>query len=51
MSDESNITGPEGESVLAAEYVLGVLPPAQHEAVAARVRTHSAQPADVRFWR
>jgi anti-sigma-K factor RskA len=51
MSDESNITGPEGQSVLAAEYVLGVLPADEHAAVAARLRTNASLRAELRFWR
>jgi anti-sigma-K factor RskA len=51
MSDDSDISGLDGDNVLAAEYVLGLLAPDQHAAVAVRVRTTPALRADVRFWR
>jgi anti-sigma-K factor RskA len=50
MSDESHSAG-EGQAMLAAEYVLGVLPEAERQAFAARLGTDAATRAELRFWR
>jgi anti-sigma-K factor RskA len=51
MSDESNITGRhEDDRVLVAEYVLGLLPAAEHAAIAQRLRTDAQLRAEKRLW-
>ena len=51
MSDESNITGRDEDSVLVAEYVLGLLPEAEREALRARLRAEPELRSDLAFWR
>jgi anti-sigma-K factor RskA len=51
MSDDRDITGPDDDSVVAAEYVLRLLPPEEHAAMAARLRDTPALRAETRFWR
>jgi anti-sigma-K factor RskA len=51
MSDDSNISGPDEDSVLVAEYVLGLLPEAARETLRARLRDEPALRADLSFWR
>ena len=51
MSDDRDISGAGEDGFLAAEYVLGVLPPAEYAAVGQRLRTDAALRADFRFWR
>ncbi len=51
MSDSSDIGGHDEDGFLAAEYALGLLTPAEHATVGARLRTEPALKADVRFWR
>jgi anti-sigma-K factor RskA len=51
MSDESNITGPDGDSVLVAEYVLGLLPEAERTSLRARIKVEPSLQGDLRFWR
>ncbi len=48
MSDERKTAGPDG--VLAAEYVLGVLPHAERQAFAARLENDPVLQEEVRFW-
>ena len=51
MSDDRDISGAGEDGVLAAEYVLGVLPPAEYAATAQRLRTDPALRAEYRVWR
>ena len=51
MSDDRDISGAGEDGVLAAEYVLGVLPPDEYAAVGQRLRTDAALRADYRLWR
>lgn len=51
MSDESNITGRDGDSVLVAEYVLGLLPEAERTALRARIKAEPSLQGDLSFWR
>ncbi len=51
MSDESNITGRDGVSVLVAEYVLGLLPEDERAALRSRLREDHALRSDLAFWR
>ena len=51
MSDDSNITGRDGDSVLVAEYVLGLLPEAERTALRARLKAEPALQSDLSFWR
>ena len=51
MSDESNISGHDEDSVLAAEYVLGLLPEAERESLGARLKAEPALRSDLAFWR
>jgi anti-sigma-K factor RskA len=51
MSEESNISGPDGDSVLVAEYVLGLLPEAERDSLRARLKAEPALRADLAFWR
>ena len=50
MSDESNISGRDEDSLLAAEYVLGVLPTAERDGVRARLKSDASFRAEHRFW-
>jgi anti-sigma-K factor RskA len=51
MSDDANIPGEHEDELLAAEYALGLLTPAEHATVGARLRADPALRADLRFWR
>ena len=51
MSDDADISGGSEDRFLAAEYALGLLTPAEHATVAARLRTDAALRADLSFWR
>ncbi len=51
MSETSDSGGKDEDGFLAAEYALGVLTPAEHATVGARLRAEPALRADVRFWR
>lgn len=51
MSDESNITGRDGDSVLVAEYVLGLLPEDERIALRARLKAEQGLRSDLHFWR
>jgi anti-sigma-K factor RskA len=52
MSDETNMGGKsEDDRVLAAEYVLGLLPVAEHPSVAARIASEPAMRDEERLWR
>ncbi len=51
MSDETNITGRDEDSVLVAEYVLGLLPEDDRTALRARLKTDAALRSDLAFWR
>ena len=51
MSDDRDISGAGEDGVLAAEYVLGVLPPDEYAAVGQRLRIDAALRADYRLWR
>jgi anti-sigma-K factor RskA len=52
MSASDDIgAGEGGDQVLAGEFALGVLPAAEHAAVARRVAAEPALAAEVRFWR
>ena len=50
MSDDSDISGTSEDGFLAAEYALGLLPAAEHAAVAARLRSDPALRAELRLW-
>lgn len=50
MSDESTFSGRDEDSLLAAEYALGVLPEAERETVRARIKSDPALRADYQFW-
>src|SRR3569833_2342757 len=50
MSDDSDISGASEDGFLAAEYALGLLPAAEHAAVAARLRSDPALRAELRLW-
>lgn len=51
MSGEQNIGGKnEDDRVLVAEYVLGLLPPAEHLGVAARILSEPEMRAEQRLW-
>jgi len=50
MSDESDISGMGEDSVLAAEYALGLLSADEHARAAARLRAEPALRSDLRFW-
>lgn len=51
MSDESNISGPGEDSLLVAEYVLGLLPEAERDGLRARLKAEPALRGDLNFWR
>jgi anti-sigma-K factor RskA len=51
MSDETNISGHDEDSLLVAEYVLGLLPDAEREALRARLRAEPLLRNDLNFWR
>jgi anti-sigma-K factor RskA len=51
MSDESNISGMGEESLLVAEYVLGLLPEAERAGLRARLKAEPALRGDLTFWR
>ena len=51
MSDDADISGGHEDQFLAAEYALGLLTPAEHATVGARLRTDAALRADLSFWR
>jgi anti-sigma-K factor RskA len=51
MSDESDITGRDGDSVLVAEYVLGLLAEDERAALRARLKAEPALRSDLSFWR
>lgn len=51
MSDETHSDGKdEDDGLLAAEYLLGVLPPDEHERVRARLRAEPALRAELGLW-
>lgn len=50
MSEEGNISGHDEDGLLAAEFVLGVLPPDERAAVAGRLAVDAELRAEVRFW-
>jgi len=50
MSDETDISGMSEDSVLAAEYALGLLSADEHARAAARLRAEPALRRDLRFW-
>ncbi len=51
MSEDQDISGHDEDGVLAAEYVLGLLSPEEHEAVGERLRNEAPLRAQWRFWR
>jgi anti-sigma-K factor RskA len=51
MSDESNISGHDEDSLLVAEYVLGLLPEAERASLRARLKAEPALRSDLNFWR
>ena len=51
MSDEIDISGPGEDSLLVAEYVLGLLPGAERDALRARLKAEPALRNDLAFWR
>lgn len=51
MSDEINISGHEEDSLLVAEYVLGLLPEAERTSLRGRLRSEPALRSDLIFWR
>jgi anti-sigma-K factor RskA len=51
MSDETNISGHDEDSLLVAEYVLGLLPEAEREALRARLKAEPLLRSDLNFWR
>jgi len=51
MSDESDISGHDEDSLLVAEYVLGLLPEAERDALRARLTAEPALRRDLTFWR
>lgn len=51
MSEDADISGGHEDRFLAAEYVLGLLTPAEHATVGARLHTDAGLRADLRFWR
>ena len=51
MSDEADMTGRDEDSLLVAEYVLGLLPEAERDALRARLRAEPALRSDFAFWR
>jgi anti-sigma-K factor RskA len=51
MSDETNISGHDEDSLLVAEYVLGLLPEAERTALRARLKAEPALRGDLDFWR
>jgi anti-sigma-K factor RskA len=51
MSMDGDIGGRDGDSILVAEYALGLLPAAEHEAVARRLAAEPALRAELRSWR
>jgi anti-sigma-K factor RskA len=51
MSDENNISEWDEDSLLVAEYVLGLLPEAERQALRARLKAEPALRADLSFWR
>lgn len=51
MSDDTSISGPDEDRLLAAEYVLGTLTPDEHAAVGTRLHDEPALRAELRFWR
>lgn len=51
MSDESNMSGRDEDSLLVAEYVLGLLPEAERQTLRARLKTETALRSDLAFWR
>ena len=50
MSDEANMSGADEDGFLVAEYALGLLSPAEHAALEARLRREPALRADLGFW-
>jgi anti-sigma-K factor RskA len=51
MSDEAEHSdGPDGDNVLVAEYVLGLLDPAEHAAAARRIAAEPRLAAELRLW-
>ncbi|MEO7222377.1 MAG: anti-sigma factor [Devosia sp.] len=51
MSDESNISGPDEDSLLIAEYVLGLLPEGERAGLRTRLKAEPALRSDLNFWR
>ncbi len=51
MSDQSDIGGMDENSLLVAEYALGLLTAAEHAALGARLKSDVALRADLAFWR
>ena len=51
MSDETNISGHDEESLLVAEYVLGLLPEPERASLRARLKTEPLLRSDLAFWR
>jgi anti-sigma-K factor RskA len=51
MSDETNISGHDEDGLLVAEYVLGLLPEAEREALRARLKAEPLLRSDLNFWR
>jgi anti-sigma-K factor RskA len=51
MSDESNISGHDEDSLLVAEYVLGLLPEDERASLRARLKSEPLLRGDLAFWR
>jgi anti-sigma-K factor RskA len=51
MSDETNISGHDEDSLLVAEYVLGLLPEAERASLRARLEAEPLLRSDLDFWR
>ncbi len=51
MSDESNISGPDEDSLLVAEYVLGLLPEVERAGLRSRLKAEPVLRSDLNFWR
>jgi anti-sigma-K factor RskA len=51
MSDETNIAGHDEDSLLVAEYVLGLLPENERASLRARLKSEPALRSDLDFWR
>ena len=51
MSEESDIIGRDEDSLLVAEYVLGLLPEAERTDLRARLKAEPALRSDLKFWR